>query len=128
MHETTPRPAMPDAPEGSASAPHGNAGTGDMNPPPRMHDVPTLRFAVFPRWRSLTGKAAFPFGLPKRRAREVERVPLADALTRRWDDDRHVVLYTSDTPNQINNTTINHIHTKIPLLTLNINNHHTQPK
>ena len=69
-----------------------------------------MGFGVFRRYRSLAGAGVFPRGFPTRGARPVELVPLAEALSRRWEDDRHIVLYTADKPYRINNAALGKVH------------------
>jgi hypothetical protein len=84
-------------------------------------------FGVFRRFRSPAGTDVFPRGLPTRGARPIEVVPLAEALTRRWDDDRHVVLYTSDKPYRINNGALDKVQVTVRLLALDVDNHDDAP-
>jgi hypothetical protein len=53
----------------------------------------------------------------------VEAVPLCEALTRRWEDDRHIVLYTADQPYRINNAALGKVHAEVRLLALDVDNH-----
>ncbi len=85
------------------------------------------RFGVFRRHRSSTGAAVFPRGFPTRGARPVEVVPLAEALSRRWEDDRHIVLYTADKPYRINNAALGKVHVEVRLLALDVDNHDDAP-
>jgi hypothetical protein len=50
-------------------------------------------------------------------------VPLAEALSRRWDDDRHVVLYTSDRQYRINNSALGKVRAEVRLLAFDVDNH-----
>ncbi len=84
-------------------------------------------FGVFRRFRSTAGADVFPRGLPSRGARPVELVPLADALSRRWDDDRHFVLYTADTPYRINNAALGEVRAEVRLLAVDVDNHDDAP-
>ncbi len=85
------------------------------------------RFGVFRRHRSPAGVDVFPRGLPTRGARPVEAVPLHEALLRRWDDDRHFVLYTSDKPYRINNAALGKVRVEVRLLALDVDNHDDAP-
>jgi hypothetical protein len=85
------------------------------------------RFGVFRRHRSSAGAAVFPRGFPTRGARPVEVVPLAEALSRRWEDDRHIVLYTADRPYRINNAALGTVHVEVRLLALDVDNHDDAP-
>jgi len=85
------------------------------------------RFGVFRRYRSFAGAGVFPRGFPTRGARPVEVVPLAEALSRRWEDDRHIVLYTADKPYRINNAALGKVHVEVRLLALDVDNHDDAP-
>jgi hypothetical protein len=96
-------------------------------PWPSPPDVGRTCFGVFRRYRSLAGADVFPRGLPTRGARPVEAVPLCEALTRRWEDDRHVVLYTADRPYRINNAALGKVQAEVRLLALDVDNHDDAP-
>jgi hypothetical protein len=87
----------------------------------------TTRFGVFRRFRSPAGAGVFPRGYPTRGARPVEVVPLAEALSRRWEDDRHIVLYTADKPYRINNAALGKVYVEVRLLALDVDNHDDAP-
>jgi hypothetical protein len=53
----------------------------------------------------------------------VEIVSLAEALSRRWEDDRHIVLYTADRPYRINNAALGKVYVEVRLLALDVDNH-----
>ena len=84
-------------------------------------------FGVFRRYRSLAGADVFPRGLPTRGARPIEVVPLREALSRRWEDDRHFVLYTAYKPYRINNAALGKVRAEVRLLALDVNNHDDAP-
>ncbi len=98
-------------------------------PPPNREAVPgieslgALRFGTFRRFRTATGTDAFPRGLPTRGARPVEQTSLAEALTRRWEDDRHIVLYTSELPYRINQDAAAQARAQVRLLAFDVDNH-----
>jgi hypothetical protein len=102
-------------------------GEGEQQPDEQCERSPgavsQTRFGVFKRFRSPAGMDVFPRGLPTRGARPIELVTLAEALTRRWDDDRHVVLYTSTKPYRINNGALSKVRAEVRLLALDVDNH-----
>ena len=99
--------------------------------PPSQTSVSTTigatRFGVFRRFRSPAGADVFPRGLPTRGARPIEVVPLVEALSRRWDDDRHIVLYTSDKSYRINNGVLGKVRAEVRLLAFDVDNHDDVP-
>jgi len=82
---------------------------------------------VYRRLRSPSGRDVFPRGLPTPGAKPIEQVPLVEALTRRWDDDRHIVLYTSDRPYRINNAAVAEARVEVRLLAFDVDNHDDAP-
>ncbi len=104
------------------------SGSGRVPLTSAVRDIGDTPFAVFRRFRSSTGIDAFPRGFPTRGARPVERVPLAEALARRWQDDRHFVLYTSSEPYRINNAALGRVRVDVRLLALDVDNHDDKPE
>lgn len=100
---------------------------GGSEPPPP--DVPpelgigATPFGVFRRLRSQAGKDVYVQGLPRPGARPIEVVPLREAFSRRWDDDRHIVLYTADRPYRINNAALGKVRVEVRLLAFDVDNH-----
>jgi hypothetical protein len=104
-------------------APDRSVGMSEELPSPSCDALGATRFAAFPRYRSLAGADVFPRGLPTQGARPVDVVPLEEALSHRWDDDRHVVLYTSDRPFRVNNAALGNVRVEMRLLALDVDNH-----
>lgn len=94
---------------------------------PGIASLGHLRFGTFRRFRTATGADAFPRGLPTRGARPVEQTSLAEALTRRWEDDRHIVLYTSELPYRINQDASARARAEVRLLAFDVDNHDDAP-
>lgn len=82
---------------------------------------------MFRRFRSVGGADLFVRGLPTIGAKRIETVPLMEALTRRWNDDRHVVLYTSNKPYRINNAALGKVRAEVRLVALDVDNHDDTP-
>src|SRR5689334_852935 len=110
------------SPYGGAPPPSSDV-AGEQSPA----TVGQTRFGVFRRSRSMAGADVFPRGLPTRGARPIDLVPLAEALSRRWDDDRHFVLYTADKPYRINNAALPKVRVEVRLLALDVDNHDDAP-
>jgi hypothetical protein len=103
--------------------------SGPVPLPPDVAEpsIGAMRFGVFRRYRSLAGRDVFARGFPTRGARPVEVVPLAEALSRPWEDDRHIVPYTADKPYRINNAALGKVHVVVRLLVLDVDNHDDAP-
>jgi hypothetical protein len=89
--------------------------------------IGAVPFGVFRRALTPQGKAQFPRGFPTRGARPIDRVPLADVLTRPWDDDRHFVTYTSDRPFRVNNEAVGKVRVEARILAVDVDNHDHVP-
>ena len=118
---------MDEAQEGRGPAPPPEAHAEHPPPLARGAEVSALRFGVFPRLRSGSGDGVFPRGLPSPGARPLEHTSLAEALTRRWDDDRHFVLYTASAPYRINNAALGRVRAEVQLFGVDVDNHDDAP-
>jgi hypothetical protein len=52
---------------------------------------------------------------------------LGEALGRRWDDDRHFVLYTASRPYRVNNAALGPVRAEVQLFALDVDNHDDTP-
>ena len=95
-----------------------------MVPSPRWERRASVCFAATaPRGRGRIPARAFP-----RAARALWRwCRSREALSRRWEDDRHIVLYTADKPYRINNAALGKVHVEVRLLALDVDNHDDAP-
>lgn len=114
---------LPDDRGRAGPAPEG----AQCHPPAQATESCAARFGVFRRYRSPSGADVFPRGLPTRGARPIELATLEEALSRRWDDDRHFVLYTSSRPYRINNGALGAVRAEVRLLALDVDNHSDTP-